>query len=134
MFKKILKVVIILLTFWLLDLIFHEIGVGESNYYFLSKFGNGLLFAIMWVFIFYQSQFWKKIIYSLIFGTWVSFYYLATSYSGLVQFLGISARYTPPPFVIFGMYFSPYLWWVFHGLVFYVGLELSELLIKKNYE
>jgi hypothetical protein len=130
--KKMMKIGITFLTFWILDFIFHKIGVGESNYYFLSKFGNALLFAIMWFFIFESSLTWKKIAYSFAFGTWVSFYYLISAYSGLVQFLGISARYTPPPFVIFGMYLSPFLWWIFHGLVFYLGLELAYLLLGKK--
>ncbi len=130
--RKLLQVIIILATFWGLDFIFHEIGVGETNYYFISKFVNGFLFAIIWVYVLNKDEAWKKLLYSFVFGSWVSLYYLASSYSGFVQFLGIDARYTPPPFVIFGIFLSPYLWWFFHGFVFYVGVQLSSLLNNKN--
>ena len=131
--KKIsfLQVVIVVLVFWIFDYVFHSIGVGETNYYYLSKFANAILFSIIWFFIFNYREHWKKIIYSFVFGTWVSFYYLISSYSGLVQLLGVSARYAPPPFVIGGIYLTPYLWWFFHALVFYIGLELAGFLRKK---
>jgi len=126
-----LQVIITVLVFWISDYIFHIIGVGETGYYFLSKFGNAVLFSIIWFFIFNYKEHWKKIVYSVIFATWISFYYLISSYSGLVQLLGIDARYTPPPFVIGGIYLSPLIWWFFHGIAFYIGLELAELIRKK---
>jgi hypothetical protein len=49
----------------------------------------------------------------------------------LQEWLGLYARYTPPPFEIFGVMMSPYWWWVVHGLGFYAGLEIASLLDKK---
>src|SRR3989344_5435478 len=126
------KILIGIFTFWLLDLLFHHVGVGETNYYYLSKLGNAIIFSIIWFALFNKKEPWKKLIYSFIFGTWISFYYLVSSYSGLVQWLGIEARYTPPPFVIFGIVLSPVLWWFFHALTFYLGLELAGIIKDKT--
>lgn len=121
-----LGIFITVATFWLSDSVLHFTGVGETNYYYLSKFANSVLFSFIWFAALNYKQHWKKALYSLIFATWVSFYYLISSYSGLVQFLfGVYARYTAPPFVIFGVFLTPYLWWLFHALMFYLGLELS---------
>ena len=130
--RKIIQTVITIFTFWILDFALHLTGVGETNYYYLSKFGNAILFSLIWFFIFAYKSHWRKILFSFIFGTWVSFYYLISSYSGLVQILGISARYTSPPFVIAGIFLSPVLWWVTHSVGFYLGLEISSLLEKSK--
>jgi hypothetical protein len=129
--KKILQVIIAAFVFWILDFMFHVHGVGESNYYYISKLANSVLFATLFFYAFYQKQHWKKLVYAFIMGTWISFYYLIFAYSGLVQSLGIDAAYGPPPFVIFGVYLSPYLWWVFHALAFYLAIELASLLNRK---
>ena len=118
--------------FWLSDFIMHFIGVGESNYYYLSKFGNAILFAVIFFFIFNYKEHWKKLVYSIVFGTWISFYYLVSSYSGLVQFLGISARYAPPPWVVGELMLPAFLWWIFHIVGFYVGLELAGLIKQEE--
>lgn len=123
--EKIIGIIIVVLVFWLADFLLHFTGVGETNYYYLSKFGNAVLFSVIWFFVLSYKEHWKKLIYSFVFGTWISFYYLISSYSGLVQFFGIYARYTPPPFVIFGLTLTPYLWWLFHAVAFYVGLEIA---------
>ena len=130
--SNISKVAIIVATFWILDFLAHIAGVGESNFYFLSKFGNSILFGVIFCFVFSFNKRWKTAIFSAVFGTWVSFYYLVFSYSGFVQWLGIDARYTPPPFEIFGLVLSPVLWWVYHGLIFYLGTELSKLVPARN--
>ena len=129
--QKVISIIITIVVFWFLDSILHAIGVGESNYYYLSKFANALLFATIWFFIFNSKKHWHKIIYSLVFATWVSFYYLISSYSGFVQWLGIYARYTQPPFVIGTLHLSLLLWWIVHGLGFYLGLIISSLVKKK---
>jgi hypothetical protein len=129
--EKIIKIIIVVLVFWLSDFFMHFTGVGETNYYYLSKLANAVLFSIIWFFVFNYTAHWKRLVYSFAFGTWISFYYLISSYSGLVQFLGIYARYTPPAFVVFGIFLSPYFWWAFHSLVFYLGLELAYLYKKK---
>ena len=129
--RIIIQIIIVILTFWSTDFVLHFTGVGESRFYYMSKFFNAVIFAIMWFFVFYSKKFWKKLIYSFAFGTWVSFYYLISSYSGLVQYLGIYARYTPPPFVIFGITLTPLIWWITHSLGFYLGLEISGLLKKR---
>src|SRR3989338_10988664 len=100
---KISKVVIIVAIFWILDFLAHMVGVGESNFYFISKLINGILFAIIFCFAFTFNKRWKTVLFSTLFGTWVSFYYLAFSYSGCVQWLGIDAEYGPPPFELFGL-------------------------------
>jgi hypothetical protein len=128
--NRIIKIIIVVLIFWLSDFFMHLTGVGETNYYYLSKFANSILFSIIFFFIFEYKEHWKKLIYSFAFGTWISFYYLISSYSGLVQFFGIYARYTAPPFVIFGIFLSPYFWWTFHSIVFYIGLEIAGLYNK----
>ena len=127
----IFNVIIVVLIFWASDFILHFTGVGESKFYYISKFFNAAIFAIMWFFVFYSKKFWKKLVYSFVFGTWVSFYYLTASYSGFVQYLGIYARYTPPPFLIFGITLIPFIWWITHSLGFYLGLEISGLLKKR---
>lgn len=127
---KILKIAITLFIFWALDFFMHISGVGETNYYYISKFGNAVLFSIIGFFIFDFKSHTKKLIFSVIFGTWISFYYLVSSYSGLVQLLGISARYSAPPFVIFGYYLSSFFWWFFHILAYYIGLEVAGLIEK----
>ena len=129
--SKVYKIIIVVIVFWLLDFIMHYTGVGETNFYYTSKFGNAVLFAIIWFFIFDRKEQWKKLTYSFIFGTYISFYYLIASYSGLVQFFfGIYARYSAPPFVIFGEYLTPVLWWVFHSIAFYLGIILANFVIK----
>src|SRR3989344_8565644 len=127
----VIQTVITILIFWLSDFILHFTGVGESRFYYISKLANATLFAILWFFVFYSKVHWKKIVYSLAFGTWISFYYLTASYSGIVQYLGIYARYTPPPFVIFGIFLISFIWWITHSLGFYIGIEMAELLKKK---
>ena len=127
-----LGVVVVVLTFWIIDFILHYAGVGESNFYYLSKFGNAILFALIWFLGFNYREHWKKLAYAIVFGTWISLYYLAFSYSGFVQLLGIDARYTPPPFVIFGVFLSSYLWWLVNIIAFYFGLEFSQLLKRKD--
>ena len=128
--QKIIKTIIAFLVFWLFDFVFHYFGVGESNYYYLSKFANSLIFTTLWFFVFNSKKQLNKIIYSFVFGTWISFYYLVSSYSGLVQWLGIYARYTPPPFVVGKLFLSPLLWWVFHSLWFYLGITLADVSVK----
>jgi hypothetical protein len=130
--KKLIYASIITVSiFWILDFVLHFTGVGETNYYYLSKLGNSILFAIIWFFIFNKGKHWQKLLFSVVFGTWISFYYLATSYSGFAQWLGFYARYSPPPFVIFGIFLAPILWWVFHSLSFYVGVEIADRITKK---
>ena len=130
--KKILRIAVIVAVFWVLDFLMHSHGVGESNYYYLSKLANSILFAFIWILIFDYKEHWKKLAFSAVFGTWISFYYLVSSYSGFVQMLGVDARYTPPPFVVFGVFLSPYLWWAFHVLAFYLGTEISSLIKTKK--
>lgn len=129
--KKIYGLIIAILTFWLSDFILHNIGVGESPFYFISKFANAVIFGIMWFFVFSSKSHFRKLIYSFIFGTWISFYYLISSYSGLVQTLGIYALSSPPPFVIGSLVLHPIIWWFTHALGFYAGLELADVLNKK---
>jgi len=129
---KLLGIGVTVIVFWLLDFFMHTSGVGESNYYYISKLANSILFATLFFLAFDWKEHWKKLAFSFVFGTWISFYYLISSYSGFVQWLGIYARYTPPPFEIFGIMLTPYLWWFFHALAFYIGLELSGFLRKKK--
>lgn len=131
------KILITVGTFWLLDFLLHATGVGETNFYYASKFGNAVLFALIWFFVRGAGARanWKRILYSFAFSTYISFYYLIASYSGLVQFFfGIGARYTPPPFVLFGVVLPPFWWWVFHALAFYLGLLLADALCKTRTE
>ena len=128
--EAISKILITVAVFWLADFIMHFTGVGESNYYYIIKFANSLLFAFIWFMIFNYKEFWKKILFSIIFGTWISFYYLISAYSGLVQWLGIYARYSAPPFMIFGIMLSSFFWWIYHIIVFYIGLEASKIIKK----
>lgn len=130
--KKFWQICVVVFVFWVLDFLFHYEGVGESNFYYLSKFANAVLFSILFFLVFNYKETWKKVVYSFAFGTWASIYYLIASYSGLVQFFGISARYTPPPFVIAGIYLTPVLWWFFHAGAFYLGMIISGLLDKKK--
>jgi len=131
--KTIYKVLIAVFVFWILDFILHYTGVGETNFYYASKFGNAVLFSIIWFFALKYKENWKKMLYAFIFGTYISFYYLIASYSGLVQFFfGVYARYTPPPFVIFGVFLPPIFWWIFHSLSFYLGIFLAGIFIKDN--
>ena len=128
--NTVLKIITATLIFWLSDTILHQIGVGETNYYYLSKLANGVLFSIIWfTSLNYQKQ-WQKLLYSVIFGTWVSSYYFITSYSGLVQFFGIYARYSPPAFVIDGIFVTPLLWWVTHSLGLYLGIIMADRIKK----
>ena len=129
--ETIYKIIIAVIIFWLADFIMHITGVGESNYYYVLKLVNSFLLAFIWFTAFDSKQLYKRAIYSLIAGTWISFTYLISSYSGLVQFFGIQALYSPPPFVIFGAFLPPFFWWVYHSLVFWAGLELASGLIKK---
>lgn len=130
--QVIYKIIITALVFWLLDFVLHFTGIGESNYYYTIKMANALLFAFIWFSIYDKKSHAKKLLFSVVFGTWVSFFYLISSYSGLVQWLGIYARYSAPPFVIFGVYMTKYLWWVFHILAFYLGIEISSKLTKSK--
>lgn len=125
-------IIITSLIFWLLDFILHFTGVGESNYYYTIKLANSVLFAFIWFSIFNKKQHWKKLLFSFVFGTWVSFFYLISAYDGLVQFFGITARYSAPPFVLFGIYLSSFFWWVTHSIAFYLGLELSDFVLKRK--
>ena len=129
--KIIYRIIITVAIFWLADFILHATGVGESNYYYLLKLVNSFLLAFIWFTLFDSKQIYKRIIYSFIFGTWVSFVYLISSYSGLVQFFGIDAYYSPPPFVVFGIFLPAFFWWVYHALVFWIGIEIARKLIKK---
>jgi len=126
----IIKIIITILIFWLSDFLLHIIGVGESKFYFISKFLNAGIFAIMWFFVFYSKKHWKKIVYSAAFSLWVTFYYIISSYSGLVQSLGIPAGYGPPPFVILGVILVPFAWSITHGLGFFIGIEVADLVKK----
>ena len=126
--NRLIKITITALVFWVFDFILHFTGVGETNYYYLSKLGNSILFAVIFFFVLNYPEHWKKLVYSFVFGTWISFYYLVSSYSGLVQLLGINALYGPPPFVIGGLVLTPVLWWVFHSMAFFTGLELAGLI------
>ncbi len=131
--RSVYKIIITVLTFWLIDFLLHYTGVGETNFYYTSKFGNAVLFAIIWFFILAKKGYWKKLIYSFIFGTYISFYYLIASYSGFVQFFfGVYARYTPPPFVIFGLYLPAFFWWILHSLAFFLGLFLADMFIQEK--
>lgn len=126
--EVIYKTLIVVGVFWFADFFLHFTGVGESNYYYVSKLMNSLLFAFLFFAVFNYKEHWKKILYSFVFGTWISFYYLISSYSGLIQIFGIYARYSPPPFVIFGITLTPFLWWAFHSLMFYIGIELVNIM------
>lgn len=139
--RKIYGILIIVAVFWLSDFFMHFFGVGESNYYYTIKLANSFLFAFIWFMIFDNKTRWtffrnsahlRKLTFALVFGTWISFFYLITAYDGLVQFFGIEANYGAPPFVIFGIFLTKYLWWAWHILGFYVGLELSDLIIRKK--
>jgi len=124
------KICITVGVFWFLDFLMHFTGVGETNYYYASKFVNAALFAFIWFSLYNKKEHVKKLLFSVVFGTWISFYYLVSSYSGLVQMLGVYARESPPAFVIFGLVLSPFFWWIFHILSFYLGLELSSQIKK----
>ena len=126
-FSLCLRICITVLFFWLFDIFMHSLGVGETHFYYISKFANASLFALLWFLAFDAHSWQKRFGYSFIFGTWISFYYLVSAYSGLVQWLGLTARYAAPPFVFGDLYLSPFLWWVFHSLAFYLGLELAGL-------
>ena len=126
----IVKIVITVIIFWLSDFLLHSVGVGESKFYFISKFLNSIVFAIMWFFAFYSVKHWKKIVYSAVFSLWITFYYLVSSYSGLVQSLGIYAGYAPPPFVVLGFVLVPFVWSITHGLGFFIGIEVADLIKK----
>ena len=128
--KSILKIAITALVFWVFDFLAHVSGVGESHFYYISKFANSVVFSILWWMAFDSKAHWKKLVYSFVFGTWISFYYLVSAYSGLVQWLGLYARYSAPPFVFGSLYLSPFLWWVFHALAFYLGLEIAGVVKK----
>ncbi len=130
--EVIFKIIIAALVFWVLDFVLHFTGVGETHYYYFVKMANALLFASIWFLIFDKNSRTKKFLFSVFFGTWISFFYLVSSYSGLVQWFGIEANYGAPPFVIFGIFLTKYLWWVWHILSFYIGLEVSELVTKKR--
>jgi len=130
--KNFLQIFIVVAVFWIADALMHMSGVGESHYYYISKLANSILFAVIWFSAFNSKGHWKKAIFSLVFGTWISFYYLVSSYTGFVQWLGIEAGYAAPPFVIGSIFLSPYLWWIFHGLMFFIGLEIAGILNKKE--
>ena len=130
--EVIYKILLTVAVFWIADFLLHISGAGETTYYYVIKFANAVLFAFIWFAVFDSKKHWKKILFALIFGTWVSFYYLATSYSGLIQLLGVNALYAPPAFVVFGKVFSPYYWWAYHCLVFYIGLEIAGLVKRKR--
>ena len=127
------KVIIAVIVFWLADFLMHISGVGESNYYYTLKLVNSFLLAFIWFTAFDERhrKVWKRAVYSFVAGTWISFTYLITAYTGLVQFFGVQALYSAPPFVIFGLFLPPFFWWVFHSLVFWAGLELARKLIRK---
>ena len=126
-----LKIFVVVAVFWILDFILHRHGVGETNYYYFIKFANALLFSFIWFSVYDKKSHMKKLFFSLVFGTWISFYYLMSSYSGLVQFFGINAYYAAPPFMIFGVFLPSFFWWLFHIIAFYAGLEASDLFKKK---
>lgn len=128
--KAIYKIIITFATFWIFDFLLHFTGVGETNYYYISKLANSILFAFIWFSMYNKKEHSKKLIFSFVFGIWISAYYLVSSYSGLVQLFGVYARYTPPAFVIFGIVLHPFFWWIFHSLAFFLGLELSRLVKK----
>jgi len=130
--EMIYKIILTLAVFWSLDFILHFTGVGESNYYYIIKLANSALFAFIWFSIYNKKSHTKKFIFALVFGTWVSFFYVLSSYSGFVQFLGIPARYSPPPFLIFGYTFPAFFWWIFHILAFFIGLEVSGIIKEKK--
>ena len=129
--KLICKVIIAVDVFWIADFVMHITGAGETNYYYSLKFVNSFLFAFIWFTAFDSTKVYKRTIYSFVAGTWISFTYLITSYSGLVQFFGVQALYSPPAFVIFGAFLSPFFWWIYHSLVFWLGLEVAIKVIKK---
>ena len=120
------RILLTAVIFWFLDFVLHFTGVGESNYYYTIKLANSFLFAFIWFVIFDSKKHSRKLLFSIVFGTWISFFYLVSSYSGLVQFFGIVARYSAPLFVVFEKTFSSFFWWVFHIIAFYVGLEISS--------
>ena len=128
--EVIYKVLITTAVFWVLDFLIHFTGVGETNYYYSLKLFNSLIFSFIWFTVFDIKNSFKKFLFSIVLGTWISLSYLISSYSGLVQFFGIYAYTSPPPFVIFGMVLTPFLWWVFHIVAFYVGLEVSRIIKK----
>ena len=112
------RIIITILVFWIADFVMHITGAGETNYYYVLKLVNSFILAFIWFTAFDSIGTWKKLLYSAVAGTWISFTYLITSYSGLVQFFGVQALYSPPAFVIFGLVFHPFFWWVYHCLVF----------------
>lgn len=126
------KIIIAVAIFWLADFILHLTGVGESNYYYTLKLVNSFFLAFIWFSVFDSKIAYKRIIYSFVSGTWISFTYLISSYSGLVQFFGIYALSSPPPFVIFGIFLHPFFWWIYHSLVFWIGIEVAKKLIKNK--
>ena len=130
--KTIYKIFITIGVFWVADFLMHFTGIGESNYYYALKFANAVLLAFVWFAVFDSKSHWKKALFSIFVGTWISFSYLVTSYSGFIQWFGISARYSAPPFIVFNLFLSPYLWWVYHILIFCIGLEISSLVNPDN--
>lgn len=125
------RVIIAVIVFWLADFLMHIAGVGESNYYYVLKLVNSFLLSFIWFTAFDKIKLYSRAIYSFIAGTWISFTYLITSYSGLVQFFGVQALYSAPPFVIFGVFLPSFFWWIYHSLVFWAGLEIAKKLIRK---
>lgn len=124
-------ILITVAIFWFSDFILHFVGVGETNYYYIIKLANVVLFAFIWFGLFDSKSHVKRFIFAVVFGTWISFFYIVSSYSGLVQWLGVYARYAAPPFVVFGKSLPSFFWWVFHILAFYIGLEVAGL-VERN--
>jgi len=126
------KVLITVAIFWFADIIMHLVGVGESNYYYVLKLVNSFFLSFIWFTVLDKKSHYKKIIYSFVAGTWISFTYLITSYSGFVQWFGVQALYSAPPFIIGSLTLTPYMWWFFHALVFFIGIELAGLIKNKK--
>jgi len=128
----ILKTFLAAILFWLIDFLLHVHGVGETNYYYTIKLANALLFSFIWFSVFDAKKHLHKFYFSVFYGTWISFYYLITAYSGLVQFFGIYARYTAPPFVILGIFLPSFFWWLCHIIAFYLGIEIASRVFMKK--
>src|SRR3989338_6430305 len=122
--KVLLLALFICLVFWMLDWLSHVLGGTETLYYYLSKLGNSFLFSLILVKVFWKKlqQSWiSRVIASVVMGLYISFYYLISSYSGLVQQYGIVALTAPPTFFTL----SPFIWGPAHMLYFFVALNFG---------
>ena len=67
--KIIYNIILVVAIFWFADFLMHIHGVGESNYYYILKFGNATLLAFIWFTIFDNKEHYKKALFANTAGT-----------------------------------------------------------------